>query len=129
MEDESMKFFNKYLLDIDQIKYPREKIDHLNQHSTVFSPKQRETMLKAAEALISRVPSLGDAPMMSRIADGYLSFDPQKSRDILKNYETNSSKSHFAIAAVAAIALGTLYFYPESYRFLSIGAKMVSILT
>jgi tetratricopeptide (TPR) repeat protein len=115
----STRFFNKYLLDIkDQIKNVRKKFNHLIPH-TNFLPEQQKKMLETAEALVY---PLGEARTVSRIANAYLSFDREKSREILKNFETRSAKSHFAIATVAAIALGALYFYPQSYRFLSTGA-------
>jgi hypothetical protein len=118
MNSSSKRFFNKYLSDIqDQIKDDRKKINHLIPH-TNFLPEQQRKMLETAEALAY---PLGEARTVSLIANGYLSLDREKSRELLKNFETRSAKSHFAIATVAAIALGALYFYPQSYRFFSTG--------
>ncbi len=129
---ESMLFFNKYLSDKkNQKKEVESQIIYLMSDYPCFLPEQRKALLEAAEALLPKVSSSTYADMTSRIAEGYLKVDRQKSLELLKKYETTMKMTrathHFALAAFSAFTAGITYFYPQTRIFLSVGVGALQL--
>jgi len=82
-----------------------------------LSTEQYQLMLEAAERLLPQVPSHSQTSMISRISQGYLKIDSQKSLEILNKYAskrtTNQGIQHLTDGAITAIVLGVLYVYPQ----------------
>ncbi len=107
---------------IGQLVAFAEHIDHGGHLTT----EQMVTQLKAAEALLPQLdPSISYEGTLALIAKGYSQIDPQKSLELLGNYQDKQAKSCKITAAVSAALSGITYFYPGPGLLLS-GAYAVS---
>lgn len=124
MQQKSDEFFEEYFEDLKKQEADlSHKINHLTRAARLsskqkpnqgFSQEQHKRMLKAAEDLISKIPTSNYAKMVATIAEEYLNVDLQKCRELFNQYGRHRAFEHLRIAAITAIATGTAYISPRA---------------
>jgi hypothetical protein len=129
MTTESGLFFGKFLDDfkksdeglrsrIDRFgiqlisPYPYTPEEYFKNETTL---KQIQQLIEEAERLLSQLDSISRNCAIPYLAQGYLRTDRKKALQLVEGIENKHAVRHLASASVAAVALGAMYYYRDSF--------------
>lgn len=109
-------FFQKYLLDLQKPKDVFDKISRLVTYAgDHLTPEQIKTQLETAEALLSQMnSSIHYKHALALIIEGYSKIDPQKSVQLMNNYENRKANGCIVTAVAIPALIGISYYYPTA---------------
>ena len=112
---DSSKFFVKYL---DDLKGTEDLFLKANRLVTYLSSQPVQAIFQLEEAEKLRPLLDRFEPIHWKIIEGYSKADPQKSLDLLKEYQSREAKGSMINNVVPAL-LGMMYFYRRAGHLLS----------
>lgn len=136
LKEQSNRFFQKYLSDLQKQDTPFSKIDDLCTYAKNYKildddhylPEQRRTQLEAAESILSELKSSSSYERaLGMVIEGYLQVDRQKSLQLLEDYAHQASIKPLKIAAITGVTTGLFYFYPQAYPVWALGLTVVRL--
>lgn len=127
MTTETSTFFEKFLDDFKKndeglrSRISRLGIELINPYNpeeyfkNETTLKQIQQLLEEAERLLPQLGSFSRNIDLAYLAQGWLRIDRQKALKLLEGIEKKQAIRHIASASVAAVALGAMYYYRDSF--------------
>jgi hypothetical protein len=134
MEAQSTAFFQKWVSDLinQKDKSASSKIYLLayilKHYHADFSPDQRNSLAQEAdEKLFKQLSPNERKTCFVKVVNDYLDVDIDISLPFLSGWETYQARSSVITAAVTAVSIGAIYFYPATTPLLLVGAFVLRL--
>lgn len=128
LKDKAQRMFEKHISEsLQHEKRPFEKINrlvHQGLHDQ-YTIEQKKAVLEIAEKLLPDVNSISRPLANAIIAEAYLKVDPQRSIQLIEQYQNSKGAMHYVNGSVFAAAMAILFALPAKAPLILMGAGVI----